>query len=102
MAGTHVAAEVTEKRKARGLKLNYPETVAIERVSIDGVAVLDHETVFGPGALLGPGAQGRGRSMTTEVLIGNDLPSPYASVTEHCVRSTVHLSPHCALVTTRN
>ena len=25
----HVAAEVAEKRRSRGLKLNYPETVAI-------------------------------------------------------------------------
>ena len=25
----HVAADVAEKRRARGLKLNYPETVAI-------------------------------------------------------------------------
>jgi urease accessory protein len=72
-----------------------------ERVAIDGIAVVDHETVFAPGALLGPGAQGAGRSMTTEVLIGAVLPRPFVEVTEHCLRSTVHLSPLCALTTTR-
>jgi urease accessory protein len=72
-----------------------------ERVTIDGVAVLDHETVFAPGSLLGPGAQGAGRTMTTEVVIGAALPIPSAEVTEQCVRSAVHLSPICALVTTR-
>ena len=72
-----------------------------ERITIDGVAVLDHETVFAPGPLLGPGANGGGRSMTTEVLVGGDLPSPYVEVTEQCMRSGVHLSHNCALLTTR-
>lgn len=72
-----------------------------ERVTIDGLAVLDHETVFAPGALMGPGAQGSGRALTTEVVIGAVLPDPAAEVAEHCLRSSVHLSPICALVTTR-
>jgi urease accessory protein len=72
-----------------------------ERVTIDGAAVLDHETVFAPGALMGPGAQGHGRNVTTEVAIGEMLPRPAVEVTEHCLRSTVHLSPICALMTTR-
>ena len=47
-----------------------------QRVTIDGDAVLDHETVFAPGALLGPGAQGAsGRNSTTEVVIGAVLPT---------------------------
>jgi urease accessory protein len=72
-----------------------------ERVTIDGLAVLDHETVFAPGSLMGPGAQGRARSMTTEVVVGAVLPKPSVEVTAGCLRSTVHLSPLCALVTTR-
>ena len=70
-----------------------------ERVTIDGVAVLDHETAFAPGALLGPGAQGGGRTMSTEVVVGGVLPAPSVQVTEHWLSSTVHLSPTCALVT---
>jgi urease accessory protein len=73
-----------------------------ERVTIDDVAVLDHETVLAPGALLGPGAHGSGRNLTTSVIIGTDLPRPSVSVTERCVQATVHLSPICALVTTRS
>jgi urease accessory protein len=73
-----------------------------ERIVIDGIAVLDHETVFAPGPLMGPGAQGRGRSMTSEVFVGVDLPTPFVEVTDHCVRSTVLLAPSCALRTTRS
>lgn len=73
-----------------------------ERVIIDEVAVLDHETVLAPGALVGPGAHGPGRNLTTSVIIGADLPPPSVSVTERCVQATVHLSPICALVTTRS
>lgn len=73
-----------------------------ERVIIDEVAVLDHETVLAPGALMGPGAHGPGRNLNTEVIIGADLPLPSVSVTERCVQATVHLSPVCALVTTRS
>jgi urease accessory protein len=73
-----------------------------ERVTIDGRAVLHHETSFAPGALLGAGAQGRGRNMSTEVLIGAVLPPPAVDVSDCCLRSTVHLSPVCALVTTRS
>ena len=73
-----------------------------ERVTIDGVAVLDHETVFAPGPLLGPGAQGDERTMTTEVIIGSVLPEARVEATESCLRSTVHLTPLCALITTRS
>jgi urease accessory protein len=73
-----------------------------ERVTIDGIAVLDHETVFAPGPLMGPGAQGAGRSMTAEVLIGTALPPPGSSVTPERVQSTVHLAPNCALLATRS
>jgi urease accessory protein len=72
-----------------------------ERVTIDDAAVLDHETVFAPGALLGPGAQGTATTMTTEVIIGAVLPQPCVSVRDGCMHSAVHLSPICALVTTR-
>jgi urease accessory protein len=71
-----------------------------ERVVIDGVAVLDHETVFAAGALMGPGAHGTGRTMTSEVIIGSCLPEPTAVVSANCLHSTVHLSPICALATT--
>jgi urease accessory protein len=72
-----------------------------ERVIIDDLAVLDHETVFAPGPLLGPGAQGRGRNMATEVIIGEILPEASVEVTDSCLRSVVHLTPTCALITTR-
>jgi urease accessory protein len=72
-----------------------------ERVTVDGVAVLDHETVFAPGALMGPGAQGNWRNMSTEVLIGGDLPAHFVEVSAQRVRSVVHISPNCALSTTR-
>ena len=73
-----------------------------ERVTIDSVAVLDHETAFAPGPLLGPGAQGDGRRMTTEVVIASVLPECAVEMNDCCLRSTVHLSPCCALVTTRS
>ena len=50
---------------------------------------------------MGPGANGRGRSMTTEIVIGSVLPPIEIEVTDDCLRSTVQLSPRCALVTTR-
>jgi urease accessory protein len=73
-----------------------------ERVTIDNVAVLDHETQFAPGALVGPGAQGAGATMTALVVIGEVLPQPCVSVGDGCMHSAVHLSPNCALVTTRS
>lgn len=72
-----------------------------ERVVIDGRAVLDHETAFATGALMGPGAQGGARVMATEVVIGSCLPEPAVLVTERCLHSTVHLSPVCALMVSR-
>src|SRR5258706_12112520 len=64
-----------------------------ERVTIDGVRVLDHETVFAPGALSGPGAQGPGRCMSTQVLIGSCLPLPRAFVAHGCLPATGHGAP---------
>jgi urease accessory protein len=72
-----------------------------ERVVIDGVAVLDHETAFAVGALMGPGAQGSLRSMTTEIVVGSLLPEPVAVVAAECLSATVHLSTVCALTVTR-
>jgi urease accessory protein len=70
-----------------------------QRVTIDGAAVLDHETVFAPGALSGPGAHGPGRTVTSVVHIGPELPPPCSTVTPSCVSATFHLSPLCALTT---
>lgn len=70
-----------------------------QRVVIDGAAVLDHETVFAPGALLGPGAHGPARTVSSTVVIGTALPAPGATVNPGEVGATVHLSPVCALVT---
>ena len=72
-----------------------------ERVLIDGLAVLDHETAFATGALMGPGGQGGARVMATEVVIGSHLPEPAVVVSEGCLHSTVHLSPVCALMVSR-
>jgi urease accessory protein len=72
-----------------------------ERVVIDGAAVLDHETVFATGALMGPGAQGQARTMTTEIVIGPRLPEATAVVTGDCLHTVVHVSPICALLVTR-
>jgi urease accessory protein len=72
-----------------------------ERITIGGSALLDHETVFAPDSLMGPGAQGAWRNMTTEVVIGEQLPAPCVNVTEACLTSTVHVSPVCALTTSR-
>jgi urease accessory protein len=71
-----------------------------QRVEVGGVVVLDHETVFGTGALAGPGAQGNARSITSTVVLGVELPAVSSQVTSACVHSTVHLSPTCALTTT--
>ena len=73
-----------------------------ERVTIDGLAVLDHEVALAPGPLLGPGAHGQGHCMTSEVVIRPDLPDPHVHVDDRCLSSTVHLSPVCALTTTRS
>lgn len=72
-----------------------------ERVTIDDVGVLDHETAFAPGALMGAGAQGSTRTMSTDVMIGSELPEPRVEVNDRWLRSTVHLSPICALTICR-
>jgi len=71
-----------------------------QRVVVDGVAVLDHETVFGPGALSGPGAHGDGRTVTSEVVVGDVLPPAGVELTGRGARATFHVAPACALVTT--
>ncbi|MCU1361776.1 MAG: ureD, partial [Ilumatobacteraceae bacterium] len=68
-----------------------------QRVTIDHEAVLDNETVFAPGPLLGPGAHGSGRAITSTVTIGGDVPAPMSEVTATCARATFHISPTCAL-----
>ncbi len=73
-----------------------------QRVTIDGVDVLRHDTHFAAGPLLGVGAQGAGRSMRSEVRIGADLPAPASEVSPEVVRAVFHLSPICALITTRS
>ncbi len=71
-----------------------------QRVEIAGNAVLDHETVFQPGALAGPGAHGPWRSIVSTVVIGAELPEPTAYVSPACAGAVMHLSSRCALVTT--
>jgi urease accessory protein len=73
-----------------------------QRVTIDGVDVLRHDIEFDAGPLLGVGAQGAGRSMCSEVRIGADLPAPVSEVSPDMVRAVFHLSPICALITTRS
>jgi urease accessory protein len=73
-----------------------------QRVTIDDVDVLRHDTEFDAGALLGVGAQGAWRSMCSEVRIGTDLPAPTSGVRPDMVYAVFHLSPICALMTTRS
>jgi urease accessory protein len=70
-----------------------------QRVEVAGEAVLDHETVFQPGVLSGPGAQGSWRSSASTIVIGADLPEPNAYVSATCAGAVVHLSARCALMT---
>lgn len=73
-----------------------------QRVTIEGVDVLRHDTEFDAGPLLGVGAQGAGRSMCSEVRIGADLPALVSEVSPELVRAVFHLSPICALITMRS
>ena len=73
-----------------------------QRVTIDGIDVLRHDTEFDVGPLLGVGAQGNGRSMYSEVRVGTDLPAPASEVTPELVRAVFHLTPFCALITQRS
>lgn len=73
-----------------------------QRVTVDGVDVLRHDTEFDAGALMGVGAQGAGRSMCSEVRIGADLPAPVSEVRPDMLRAVFHLSPVCALITVRS
>jgi urease accessory protein len=73
-----------------------------QRVTIDGVDVLRHDTEFDVGPLLGVGAQGNGRSMHSEIRIGNGLPEAVSTVDADTLRAVFHLSPICALITMRS
>jgi urease accessory protein len=72
-----------------------------ERVTVDGAAVLDHETVLAAGAWSGPGAHGNGRYFHTEIVIDDVLPPASVLVTPTCQTATVQLAPRCALVVAR-
>jgi urease accessory protein len=71
-----------------------------QRVTVGSMPVLDHETVFGTGALAGPGAQGRGRLIVSRLHVGGDLPPPRSEVSPGCVSATMHVAPTCALTIT--
>ena len=76
-------------------------TLAIhQRITVDGTAVLDHETVFGGGAFLGPGAHGRHRVHRSTVIAGDDAPTlSSSSVTPEAVSGTFPLCDRIALCT---
>ncbi|MEQ1699031.1 MAG: urease accessory protein UreD [Ilumatobacteraceae bacterium] len=103
----HLTAAATSTVSARevvslGRHRESPGHLALhQRVTIDGSDVLRHDTVFAAGPRLGPGAHGTGRTMSSEVLVGTYLPSPMSEVTPQRVHAVFHLSPVCALLTTR-
>jgi urease accessory protein len=70
-----------------------------QRVTIAGESVLDHETVFAPGALVGPGAQGAHRLAGAEIRVGKTLPEPAVEVADTSTWATFALAPNCALTT---
>ena len=72
-----------------------------QRVTVDEVDVLRHDTEFDVGPLLGIGAQGSWRSMSSEVHVGDDLPVATSEVSAELLRAVLHLSPNCALITSR-
>ena len=76
-------------------------TVAIhQRLVVDGVGVLDHETVFGRGALRGPGGHGHHRVHRSTVVVADDAPTaPSAQVTAGAIAGTFPLRYRTALVT---
>ncbi len=75
-------------------------TLAIhQRLVVEGVGVLDHETVFGSGALRGPGGHGHHRMHRSTVLVRDDAPSgPSAQVTAGAIAGTFPLRNRIALV----
>jgi urease accessory protein len=72
-----------------------------QRVIVGGEPVLDHETEFAAGPLLGPGAQGPGRWSRSEVIIGHPLPPAGVHVDGRRSMGVFHLTPNSALVTGR-
>jgi urease accessory protein len=71
-----------------------------QRVTIDDIAVLDHETVFAPDALSGPGAHGDGRTIVSTVnIVAEDaeLPPARSAVSACGASATFHVSSQCAL-----
>ena len=71
-----------------------------QRVDIAGDGVLDHETVFEPGALAGPGAHGPWHSVESTVVVGSELPDQTSYVSPQGAGAVMHLAKRCALVTT--
>ena len=78
-----------------------PGTLAIhQRLVVDGAGVLDHETVFGGGALRGPGGHGHYRLHRSTVLVRDDAPVvPSARVTAGSIHGTFPVRTRIALVT---
>ncbi len=76
-------------------------TLAVhQRLVVDGVGVLDHETVFGSGALRGPGGHGHHRVHRSTILVRDDAPSaPSAQVTAGAIAGIFPLRNRTALVT---
>ena len=78
-----------------------PGTLAVhQRLVVGGIAVLDHETVFGVGALRGPGGHGGYRVHRSTVLVADDAPvAPIAQVTAEACVGIFPLMIRTALVT---
>jgi urease accessory protein len=99
----HLSATASSKvRMSEGVSLGRhgepPGRLALrQRVVIDEVSVLDHETVFAPGELMGPGAHGSARTLTSTVTIAAEPPPAMSSVTACAMAATYHVSPGCAL-----
>lgn len=76
-------------------------TLAVhQRLVVDGIGVLDHETVFGGGALRGPGGHGRHRVHRSTVVVADDAPTaPFAQVTAGAMAGTFPLRHRTALMT---
>jgi urease accessory protein len=72
-----------------------------QRVVHAGRPVLDHETVFGVGALATPGAHGSFRAIRSTISIGPSVPtSPSSTVASDRLSATYPLALGCALSVT--
>src|SRR5262245_29375050 len=70
-----------------------------QRIVLGDTLVLDHENVFGPGELSGPGANGPHRRAGSELFIGETPPGPAVEVTPSCLRATFRPADRVALTT---